>query len=265
MSSVSKHCKFCKKDIKSSNWAKHTKTKKHMQNTGLVEKRKFPCPEDDCGYEGSSRSALYDHKKRVHRDGADEVTYYQLCKVCDLPLRSEAGATAHRLSHKHYDTIIKTRKDLTHKRIAGRVIPRLARKEIVKKVSKHKRARRYETGGKEGIYKQYMSEDFYVDCDESEYDDIIVKLIKFSTKNGLNLETEMEFNDEASNFNNDKLNNDEKIKFIWRIANAINTLLNPEEELASENMEVADDVEEGEDVEEEDEEFDQEEDQYEGD
>jgi hypothetical protein len=237
-----------------------------MQNTGLIEKRTFPCVEDECGYEGSSRSALYDHKKRVHGDGADEVTYYQLCKVCDLPLRSEAGATAHRLSHKHYDTIIKTRKDLTHKRIAGRVIPRLARKEIVKKVSKHKRARRYETGGKEGMYKQYMSEDFYVDCDESDYDGIIVKLIKFSKGKGLDLETEMDFNDEASNFNNGKLNNDEKIKFIWRMANAIDALLNPKEEVASDNMEEGDDVEEGGDVEEEDvEEFDQEEEQYEGD
>jgi hypothetical protein len=250
-----KHCGDCDKDIKTSNWAKHTKSNKHQRNAGLMEEKKYVCSEADCDYEGPSRSALYSHKKRVHGDGADAVTYYQYCEVCELPLQSASAAKAHRASKKHHDKVVDTRPDLCHKSIAGRVIPQLAQKVVVEKVSVHRRIKRYQVGGgKELEYTQYMSEDFYLDFDESEYDIIINSLVAFVNKKTLNLETEMEFQSNVDEHSEGKLDDDAKIVFIRRMANAIHSLLNPEDALEPGDLEDQDEDEEDEEDEEEEEE-----------
>ncbi len=214
-----KFCEVCGKEVASSNWAKHIKTKKHSSSTSSA--KVYRCPEG-CGYVGLSRQALYSHKQRLHTDGgSDEVVYYQYCEVCDVALQSEAAAHKHRSSKKHHRKIFETRPDLAHPTLAGRVMAKFHKMVVKEKLSTHVRGGHYKPR-KEPKYEDYMAEDFQANCkDEADYDVIIRRLVKFSGKKGWDLESEMDFETKWARYNCGEMDDDDKIGFVTKIACAM--------------------------------------------
>ncbi len=101
----------------------------------------------------------------------------------------------------------------------------------VPKITKHKRVGRYASRKNKGVdYKLYMEEDFHTDLDPSDYDGIVVSLIAFAKEKDLDLEVEMSFSQYEKDFTDEKSDNKEKEKFIWQMANAIDTLLKRKDE-----------------------------------
>ncbi len=82
----------------------------------------------------------------------------------------------------------------------------------------------------EGDYELYLQEDFHKAFDPSDYEGIVKKLVAFVTKKGFDLEGQMTFAERYEEYQDDKLTEKEEEKFIWQIANAIDKLVNPEDQ-----------------------------------
>jgi hypothetical protein len=124
--------------------------------------------------------------------------------------------------------------------IKRKILPSLARKEIVGRKSVHERKARYKSkdgrGGTERSatdeyeYSQFLEEDFYLDYHESEFDAILDALLSFSAAHEFDLETEMPFDSFQSGFVNGELDKDETITFIHLIAKSISALVEEDQD-----------------------------------
>ena len=90
-------------------------------------------------------------------------------------------------------------------------------------------------------YSDYIEEDFYLAVDDDEYDSIIDGLVAYAEHHDMDLEGEMDFDGVYESYLKGEL--DEKVEFIYRIANTIKYLDEyEEEEIASEDFEYADEM-----------------------
>ena len=93
-------CKVYNKKILYANWSKHVKTKKHMYLSGKSnvpnKQTKFDCPKYQ--WKGNSRSALFNYKKRKHKD---IIAYKYKYNVCDMNINHDQHLRKHILSKNH--------------------------------------------------------------------------------------------------------------------------------------------------------------------
>ncbi len=213
-----KYCDTCAKDINASNWAKHLKSKKHLNPVH----NSLTC--DQCDHTAASRQALYNHKQQKHQALVKKTSNF-FCNTCQIEIRDKAHAKAHIRSQGHKSKIFQNNPEyVIPSQIVGRdkidqskKMNMIGKKKIVKKEAVKRRAAPQKHRAEEGYNVKELSE-LAKDREipEAELDDVIDWLLTQDDGSGYN--TQCDFDNYKKEFEEDKLTVDEKYQFIgWMV------------------------------------------------
>lgn len=98
------HCDPCDKDVSYKNWAKHTKTSKHIDASDSLKKLiALIC--DVCDEQFDTNSDLKDHIRSDHKNAVSK-SYRYLCDACDEYIRNKYKRSSHIYTKKHYNNVL---------------------------------------------------------------------------------------------------------------------------------------------------------------